>query len=71
MFKKNMALVVSGAAMTVVTMAAMAANTVTLNGVTYSCPNRCVVTTYPNSDWMVRDSGGGAVDIVDAETVGD
>ena len=73
MFKKNVTLVLAGAALTAVTMAAMAANTVTLNGTTYSCPNRCVVTTYPAGGWMVRDSGGGVVSIVtvDSETVGD
>jgi hypothetical protein len=71
MSRKNLVLLLCGAALTVVTMVAMAANTVTLSGVTYSCPNRCVVNTYPNGGWMVRDSGGGVVDIVEAETVGD
>ena len=65
------ALVLAGAALTVATMVAMAANTVTLNGTTYRCPNTCVVTTYPNGGWMVRDSGGGAVDIVEYEGPGD
>ena len=69
MFKKNITLVLTGAGLAAVAMVAIAANTVTLNGTTYSCPNRCVVTTYPNGGWMVRDSGGGPVTVLESEPV--
>jgi hypothetical protein len=63
MFKKNVALIMTGAALTAVSMIAMA-DTVTFNGTTYSCPNSCVINTYPNGGWLVRDSQGAPITIV-------
>jgi len=47
------------AALLAVSTAALASESVTLNGTTYTCQNTCVVTTYPNGGWMVKDSLNG------------
>jgi hypothetical protein len=39
------------------------ADSTIFNGVTYTCPNTCVVTVKPDGTWSVLDSGGGKVRI--------
>lgn len=43
------------------TFAAIAAQTVIVNSTRYTCPNECVVRTYPGGGTSVADSKGGEV----------
>lgn len=40
---------------------AMAGDSVTINGISYTCTNSCSVTTHPDGSWTVRDCCGGQV----------
>lgn len=53
--------VMLSAALVLVPTAALAYQEVEVNGQVWACQNRCVVTTMPNGGFMIRDSLGGHI----------
>ena len=61
-FRKRVKMAALGSASIAATGLALADTTI-FNGVTYNCPNTCVVTVKSDGTWSVLDSGGGRVKI--------
>ena len=58
---KNTLLTVAAVTLLALAPTAMAAESVTINGRTFTCDNSCVVTVSPTGVVGVRDSAGGRV----------